>query len=390
MPLTPDNLDRHLADLTAAPERTGDLWRKALDRSADSPLQTGAFRRLFIRPTPSAALAAGLILIVSALLVSLTLPSLSGARNSTRRPPVTGELEQRLSPITGSRPLQRGGPGQSGRSYPASEAAADAAAVAKPSATGEIMAWTPSGPTQQIPASNTELLDRAVIRKATIELITDDVRAAFAKAAHLPSDASGEYVQDSSLTGEGKATQAQLTLRVTVAHLSSTLDALRALGTVRSENSGGEDVTAQVVDLDARIRNEQRVETELLQLLEKRADAPLKDILELRASLDNVRQSIESLIGQRERLGRLVDLATILVIIRPPAEEPAKPAAAPSLGDYFKANVATSWRHGLEFLTDTLANLLALLLGGLVWWLLLTGMVYAILRHRRAALAKGV
>jgi hypothetical protein len=377
MPLTPDNIDRHLADLTSPPAVTGDLWRKALDVPSTQPARSSPLRFL-TTTTPNPALAALLVVVASLILIALTMPSLSAARRPRLDSPKHSELD--LGPATGTVTFGRGGPGLSGGANAGGSEQVDG-----------LMAWTPSGPMQQITApSNAQALDRSVIRKATIELITDDVRAAFAKAAHLPSDASGEYVQDSSLTGEGKATQAQLTLRITVAHLSSTLDALRALGTVRSENSGGEDVTTQVVDLDARIRNEQRVEAELLQLLEKRADAPLKDVLELRASLDNVRQTIESLIGQRERLGRLVDLATILVIIRPPAEEPAKPATAPSLGDYFKANVASSWRHGLEFLTDTLANLLALLLGGLVWWLLLTGVVYALLRHRRAALAKGV
>src|SRR5262249_2016955 len=39
--------------------------------------------------------------------------------------------------------------------------------------------------------------DRVVVRKATIELESPDVRAAFAKAAMLVSEAGGEYVQES-------------------------------------------------------------------------------------------------------------------------------------------------------------------------------------------------
>jgi hypothetical protein len=108
---------------------------------------------------------------------------------------------------------------------------------------------------------------RHVIQKATIELRTDDVRSAFLKTQHLISVASGEYVENSSLSGSGRDAYASLTLRIAVDRLSDVLNELRQLGEVTSEQLVGEDVTAQVVDLEARLRNEQRVETELLELL---------------------------------------------------------------------------------------------------------------------------
>jgi hypothetical protein len=212
--------------------------------------------------------------------------------------------------------------------------------------------------------------ERQVIRKATIELATKDVRAAFLKAAHLISEAQGEYVQESDLTGGGERVEGNLTLRVAAERLSSVLNDLRQLGEVRSEKSTGEDVTAQVVDLEARLRNEQRVETELLQLLETRKDAPLKEILELRNTIGQVRQSIEQLTAQRDRLSRLVALATVLVIIRP-ADAPAPVQAG--LGGHFADSFSAAWRNGVVFLADTLAGLLGILVGGLVWWIVLIG-----------------
>lgn len=378
MTLTPDNLEQHLADLTAAPEAESTLWQRVLDNP--HPMRRPSLRRILVRPIPHPALAACLVILVGALLVGILLPSLGRPRqaarqlrDSTQIRGIGQALLNQSSPASADTPLMA-----STRMEQQTRSFASAPLATRGDA-------SPDQSAEAIPS-------RSVIRKATIELISDDVRAAFAKAAHLISDASGEYVQDSSLTGEGKATQGQLTLRVTVARLSSVLDQLRNLGTVRSENSGGEDVTSQVVDLDARIRNEQRVEAELLQLLDKRSDAPLKDVLEVRNSLNDVRQTIERLIGERQRIGRLIDLATILVIIRAPEEAP-KPAAAtppPSLGEYFRKNIAASWRSGLEFLADTLASLLALALGGLVWWCLAALLVYAVLRHRRAGLARGV
>ena len=212
-----------------------------------------------------------------------------------------------------------------------------------------------------------------------------DVRAAFAKAAHLIKEAGGEYVQESSLTGSGAGAKAELTLRVAADRLSSVLNELREFGEVRSEKTEGQDVTSQVVDIEARLRNEQRFEVEMLQLLEKRDDAPLKEILELRRQIGAVRQTIEQLTAQRERLGRLVSLATVLVIIRPtdaPVEEPES-----GIGAYFGEAISKAWSRGLYFLSDTVAGLLSVLLGGLMWWLALIAALLVIRRYVRRAQA---
>jgi hypothetical protein len=226
---------------------------------------------------------------------------------------------------------------------------------------------------------------RHVIRKATMELVCEDVRAAFLKAQHLLNVADSEFVEDSTITGTGENTQANLTLRVAADRLGEVLNELRQLGEVRSEQLGGQDVTRQVVDVEARLRNEQRVEAELLDLLETRQDAPLKEILELREKLGEVRGAIERLTGQRERLARLVSLATVLVIIRPPNAEPEP--EQPGIGAYFLDSLGGAWTSGLVFLADTFAGLLAVLIGGLVWWVLLAAGLIALrnwLRRREA------
>jgi hypothetical protein len=229
--------------------------------------------------------------------------------------------------------------------------------------------------------------ERHVIRKATVELLTEDVRAAFLKAALLISEAKGEYVQDSGITGSGEKMQANLTLRVTAERLPEVLNELRQLGEVRSEKTTGEDVTTQVVDLEARLRNEQRVEAELLQLLEKREDSPLKEILELRRTIADVRQTIEQLTAQRERLSRLVSLATVLVIVRPAG---APLPEEPGLGAHFLDAMGSAWQNGTMFLVNTFAGLVGIIIGGLIWWILLIVVIVLVrnyLRRRAAATA---
>ncbi|TWT45626.1 hypothetical protein RAS1_20540 [Phycisphaerae bacterium RAS1] len=379
-PTPPDELERGLRELTAWVEPAPQLWKAAL-RAADAT-RARSGRIWTLRPSRrqfDVALVGVVALLFVAVLTSLLTPSLSRAREfaSPKRHPVATEnlgLAQEMvarrpfiSPSTGNaEDARRNAPARLGDRWFAS---ADGLAAAERSV----------AKSDQSPSEGD---NRQVIRKATIELAAADVRAAYLKAALLISEAQGEYVQDLALTGTGRQTQANLTLRVAAARLPQVLDALRGLGTVRAEQASGEDVTDQVIDLDARLRNDQRVETELLKLLESRKDAPLKEILELRDKLADVRRTIEQLTAQRERIGRLVALATVLVLIR---AEDAPATAQPGIGAYFLSAIAKAWIAALRVLADTVAYLLTLAVGGAIWWALLATLLVVLVRRLRAS-----
>jgi hypothetical protein len=374
LPPRPEELEPQLAELTTWPEDPPALWSKALQGTKQS-VQIPWLRRIAALPLPRPALAAVVLLCVGVLVVAFTLPGLDSARRPTH---LQGQI------MTGAdwrSDADRATPASAAPPKPAIQyhGTLPEEEIALP----EALLHNSGGGGGPSPARQD--VDRLVARKATIELTTPDVRGTFAKAAHLISEAGGEYVEGSSLSGEGPNTQGTLTLRVAAARLGAVMTSLRELGAVKNENTTGEDVTAQAVDLESRIRNEQRVEQELLQLLEKRNDAPLKDILELRGSLASVRESIERLTGQREKLGRLVSLASVLVVIRT-ADAPPPPPRKSGIGEYFSGAVASSWRSGLEFLSNTVAAAIALVIGGLVWWVLLAALALGAFRwHRRLA-----
>ena len=413
-----DQLEDQLAQMTRWEGESTELWREALESSRAQP--TASFWSLRfphwrVRPLAAVITIVGGLLIVSALL----LPSLAKARRETSvsnlrqlaaaEHSYAGQWEDADQSLTRYDGLGGVAPGSPEASMIAPPLDLDSALLQgyvgggggfsgggglpgrRPlppgaGANGDLDSWAAddapgSGDSRQL--SSQEPIDRQVIRKATIVLLTNDVRATFLKATQLTSEARSEYLEGSSLTGTGDEMQASLTLRVAADRLAEVLNQLRQLGEVQSEDSRGEDVTSQVVDLDARLRNERRIETELLELLEKRDGAPLKEILQLRSRINEVRQSIERLTAQQHRLSRLVSLATILVIIR--AEDAPQPKPEPALGKYFSDRVGTSWTSGLRFLSDTIANLLRVLVGGVIWWVLLTVAILAITRHHRQA-----
>ncbi len=394
-----DKLEDQLAQMTRWEGESTELWREALDRTdSNTEPSRWSLPQLFHRRVPKIAAA---IIIVAGLgavlqfkygperlgknLFTATVDELASARRGApvlRTPLAMDVPDQDLisalnQGYAGGGGFGGGG-GLPGRRHP-------------PPGTGAgnvddfdmngVSAIPGSGDSGQL--SSQEPINRQVIRKATIELLTDDVRATFLKATQLLSEARSEYLEGSSMTGTGDEMQASLTLRVAADRLSDVLNQLRQLGEVRAEDSHGEDVTSQVVDLDARLRNERRIETELLELLDRRDGAPLKEILQVRSRINEVRQSIERLTAQQQRISRLVSLATILVIIR--AEDTPQPKPVSDLGKYFSENVGASWKSGLRFLSDTIASLLRVLVGGVIWWVLLTVAILAITRHHRQA-----
>lgn len=417
----PINLEQALTEMTTWRGAEPHVWQSALAEDEQAPKSTGVLTRAIFWRMPM-ALAASIAVVITGGMLFTLLVKWDDAGRVTSTATMAPERDLRggtalmysISPSPGSSPANAKQLGSAGAdvgewsersmAYATDSLQRPAAALRLPRG-GDATTET-SGTIEPRQASNsvgaaggsaaftpptTESADRQVVRKATVELEAADVRGVFLKAGMLVSEAGGEYIEQSSLIGEKESAQANLTLRVAAERMHAVLTALHDLGHVRSETQGGEDVTAAIVDLDARLRNEQRVEKELLELLDKRTDAPLNDILQLRTEIARVRQVIEQIAGQQQRLSRLVSLATILVIIRPESKTPeTQPAAEkPSLGKYFGESFKDSWSCGMHFLADTLAGLMGVLVGGAIWWIALIISLLALRQHlrRKAGLA---
>jgi hypothetical protein len=209
---------------------------------------------------------------------------------------------------------------------------------------------------------------RLVVRKATMEIKTDDVRAAALQAQQLLSEPKGEYVESADIDDSDKdRPRADLVLRVEATRLEEVLTQLRELGEVSTERVDGEDVTDQMVDLGARLENERRVEAELLQLLEARQNDKLEEILAVRRELNGVREQIERLAAQQDNLSRMVRLSRVAVMLRAKATEPeTKPDE--SVWGRFVDRLGEAWTDGLDALLGTIAGLVRVLVGGAIWF----------------------
>lgn len=164
--------------------------------------------------------------------------------------------------------------------------------------------------------------DRQIISQGSLSVEVEDVAGAVAQVRTI-AETRGGFVSQLATSGTPGRQRSDLTVRVPQGEFFDTLESIKRLGKVWSENAGSEDVTEQFIDLEARLRSALREEQSLLSLLE-RADT-VSNVLTIERELSRVRSEIERLQGQINYLSRRVDLATISVALFPPEERLADP-----------------------------------------------------------------
>ena len=103
-------------------------------------------------------------------------------------------------------------------------------------------------------------------------------------------------------------------MRVPVEKLPAVLEQIRGLGRVVHEQLSSEEVTAQVVDLEARLRNSRATEERLIRVLQERT-GKVGDILQVEREIARTREEMERMEAQRKNLLARVELATVAVTL---------------------------------------------------------------------------
>jgi hypothetical protein len=152
--------------------------------------------------------------------------------------------------------------------------------------------------------------DTKIVRTGSLELNVPDTDKALLSGRDAIR-AMGGYVGSSQQKRAEDSIIASVTYRIPVARWEDALDALRVLGKVLAEQTEAAEVTGQLVDLDARIRNLKASETALVGYA---AQAPkTSDLLEIEARLTDTRGEIERLSAQQATLSDQAAMATLTV-----------------------------------------------------------------------------
>jgi uncharacterized protein DUF4349/putative zinc finger protein len=163
---------------------------------------------------------------------------------------------------------------------------------------------------QNPPSVNFSTSGPMIIHTAGLTLTTRDFDQARVRLDEILKRHRG-YLGDlnvNSPTGSGRSFTA--TLRVPADQLDAMLAELRQLGRVESESQGGQEVTSEYVDLEARLANSRNTEQRLTDLLRQRT-GKLSDVLAVETEISRVRGDIERMEAERKNLANQVDYASI-------------------------------------------------------------------------------
>jgi hypothetical protein len=158
------------------------------------------------------------------------------------------------------------------------------------------------------------------ISTARMTIEVDDVAAVKPDVVAAAERAGGALFGEES--SYGRRARSVITLKVPPANFSPLLGELAKLGTLASQEVRTDDVTQQVIDLDARIAAASASLDRTRDLLGKATSLP--DIARLEGEVSRRQADLESLRGQQKTLQGRISLATIVVTLDGP--EDATPA----------------------------------------------------------------
>lgn len=152
---------------------------------------------------------------------------------------------------------------------------------------------------------------RRILRQATFDLELRDVERAIAQLTEAV-EAAGGYVADTQTHADAAGIlRATVTAYVPPAVFSRALRDLEPLGRVTARRISGQDVSEEFVDLEARVRNFERHEAQLLGFMGRAQK--VADLLALEQELARVRGEIERLTGRIRFLRARTEMAAIRV-----------------------------------------------------------------------------
>ncbi|MEI6664867.1 MAG: DUF4349 domain-containing protein [Chloroflexota bacterium] len=155
---------------------------------------------------------------------------------------------------------------------------------------------------------------RLMIRTGSMDLVVRSVQDAVQSARDATS-ALGGFVSDSSLSGSGDQQTAQMTLRVPSNKLDDAIARLKGLAVeVRTASTSSRDVTEEVTDIEASLRNLRSVEAQYTQLLGRATN--VNDVLQVQQRLDQTRLQIDRTEARRKVLASQAELSTLSVSMR--------------------------------------------------------------------------
>ena len=204
---------------------------------------------------------------------------------------------------------------------------------------------TQAGPADQGQPDQTSM----IIRTGQASIEVDSLEPAVAAVRDLATRIGGYVAASSFQGGNDRLRSASLEVKIPADRWSDAIDGLEPIGQLESVSENAQDVGEEFVDVTARLTNARRLETRLVELIDRRT-GKLEDVLAVERELARVREEIERYEGRLRYLRSRVATSTLVVHLH----EPFPLVGAPGenvIVDAFRQ----SWRNFVQFLAWLIA-----------------------------------
>jgi len=277
------------------------------------------------------AIAAAAVIIVFAL----------GMAGSMLQPPRTDAMSENVAQVGVTQAIHVSGPQARLKMQPPFAMKANASGVAANQSMQNSLA------SEQIPH---------IARSATISLYVKDVDKAIAAINSLTRQKRGDVLSldDQRAADANSHASAKMQVRVPDGNFTDTLSGLGQAGIVRTQSIAAEDLSSQIVDSSARLRNLRRTEGDILKIMDR--SGSVGQVLEAENQLTHVREQIETTDAEVKSMLNRVHYSTIDVSLE--AEVASVPSAPAGL-----AQLATAWASATHAVAEFTLGILA----SLIW-----------------------
>lgn len=230
--------------------------------------------------------------------------------------------------------------------------------------------------------ASTAAIQRKIIYVAEVQLVVEDFATAEQRIPQLVAEHGGCLADMDVHRTQDRARSGRWVARIPVERFDAFVTSLDDIGVPVHRDQSAQDVTAEYIDLEARIANKKRLEERLLQLLEDRS-GKLSEVIEVEHQLARVREEIETMQGRLRYLANRAELASVTISVR--EEDRFVPAQAPT----FPERIADAWADSLASLRRVGEAVVIAAVAAAPWLILAVPVVlwYVFRRRHRAVLA---
>lgn len=199
-----------------------------------------------------------------------------------------------------------------------------------------------------------------IARTGRVSLLVRDIDGAVSGVSRLARGDGGDVFSMDVHNAQGAASQSSgdMEIRVPARRFDDAMAALSRVGTVRERSTNGEDLTSDITDSSARLRNLHHTESDILRIMDRSGN--VDQIMNVENQLSQVREQIETLQSQLKVMRGRVAYASIDVVLQPEVATAPVHAAA-------RLQLLSAWRSAVSSFRQLTIDMLAVAIWVLVF-----------------------